>query len=167
MKNFFENCKSLEELKAEFRRLVKKHHPDCGGDAETMKAVNNQYEAKFEELKKHHNATHDAEHQTTETPDEFRAIILALLKLEGIEVELCGSWLWLAGDTYSHKDELKKLGCRWSSSKKKWYWRHAEEGYKWHKGNKTMSQIRSKYGSQVFRGATETTGFEQIAGATA
>ncbi|MBO5556539.1 MAG: J domain-containing protein [Oscillospiraceae bacterium] len=37
MKNFFENCKSLEELKAEFRRLVKKYHPDCGGDAETMK----------------------------------------------------------------------------------------------------------------------------------
>lgn len=167
MKNFFENCKSLDELKAEFRRLVKRYHPDCGGDAETMKAVNNQYEIAFEQLKKQHNERADAEHQTTETPDEFRNIILALLNLDGVTVELCGSWLWLSGKTYDHKDALKALGCRWSSSKKMWYWRHAEDGHKWHRGNKSLSQIRAKYGSQVFKGATETTGFEQIAGATA
>lgn len=167
MKNYFENVHSLEELKAQFRRLVKRCHPDCGGSDEEMKEVNRQYENLFQILKDKHNATHDAEHQTTETPDEFRDIILALLKLDGVEVELCGSWLWLAGNTYSHKDELKKLGCKWSSGKKKWYWRHAEDGYKWHKSNKSMSQIRMKYGSQVFKGAAETTGFEQLNGATA
>ena len=36
---FFTNCKSLDELKAEYRRLIKIHHPDCGGDAEVMKQV--------------------------------------------------------------------------------------------------------------------------------
>lgn len=46
---------------------------------------------------------------------------------------------------------MKAAGCRWSSNKKLWYWRHAEDGHRWHKGNKTMAQIRTKYGSQAFR----------------
>ena len=88
-------------------------------------------------------------------------------QLSGLEVELCGSWLWIGGNTRENKDALKACGCRWSSSKKLWYWRHEEDARPWHRGNKTMSQIRSKYGSQVFRGGAETTGFEQLNGATA
>jgi exodeoxyribonuclease VII large subunit len=49
---FFTNCKSLDELKAEYRKLVKLHHPDRGGDPEVMKAINNEYEKRFEELKR-------------------------------------------------------------------------------------------------------------------
>ena len=90
-----------------------------------------------------------------------------LLKLDGLEVELCGSWLWIGGNTRENKEALKAAGCRWSNNKKLWYWRHEEDGRSWSRGKKTMSQIRSKYGSQVFRGGAETTGFEQIAGATA
>lgn len=40
MANYFENVKTLNDLKAEYRRLVLKHHPDVGGDVETMKAIN-------------------------------------------------------------------------------------------------------------------------------
>ena len=78
---FFTNCKSLDELKAEYRRLIKIHHPDCGGDAGVMKQVNNDYEARFEQLKKQHNETSDAEHQTTETAAEFIEIIEKLMHI--------------------------------------------------------------------------------------
>ena len=162
---FFKQIATLDELKAEYRRLTKKHHPDCGGDNETMKQVNADYEAKFNELKAAHNAKADEFHQTTETPDEFREIIEKLLKLDGLEVELCGSWLWIGGNTKEHKEELKAAGCRWSNNKKLWYWHHAEEGSHWHRGKRTMGEIRTKYGSQVFNGSAESSKYERIGAA--
>ena len=160
-------AKNLDELKAEYRRLVKKYHPDCGGTDEIMKEINREHDRLFEELKAKHNAKADEYHQTTETAEEFRQIIEALLNLEGLVVELCGSWLWISGQTMKHKDALKAAGCRWSSNKKMWYWRHEEDGRRWHKGNRTIGEIRTKYGSQVFTAAGETSGYTVIAGATA
>ena len=150
MAQFFKNVNTLEELKKEYRRLVMIHHPDHGGDTATMQAINAEHDALFEMLKAKHNAEHDAEHQTTETPEEFREIIEALLRMYGVEVELCGSWLWIGGNTRAHKDALKAAGCRWSSSKKLWYWRHAEDAHRWHRGRSTIGEIRTKYGSQYF-----------------
>lgn len=160
---YFANCKTLEDLKKEYRRLAMLHHPDVGGTVEEMQAINAAYDALHEVLKQAHNQTADEYHQTTETPEEFRQIIETLLRMDGLEVELCGSWLWIGGNTRAHKEELKAAGCRWSSNKKLWYWRHAEEGHRWHKGNKTMNQIRSKYGSQTFRSG----GADRLAEATA
>ena len=163
---YFTNCTTLDELKKEYRRLVMLHHPDRGGDTETMKQINNDHDAMFEVLKKQHNAKADEHHQTTETAEEFRDILNVLLKLDGLEVELCGSWLWIGGNTKEHKDALKAAGCHWSANKKLWYWHHAEEGSRWHRGKRTMGEIRSKYGSQVFTADGETSKYERI-GATA
>lgn len=162
---YFVNCKSLEDLKAEYRRLVKIHHPDMGGSTETMQAINDEHDRVFEILKKQHNASADEYHQTTETAEEFRTIITALLKLDGVICELCGNWLWLSGNTKAHKEELKALGCRWSQNKQSWYWRHPESGRKHYKGHKSMNDIRMKYGSQVFHGATESSNYERVGAA--
>lgn len=159
---YFTNCTTLDELKKAYRRLAMIHHPDVGGDEETMKAINNEYAELFEVLKDRHNAAADEQHQTTEAPHEFIDIISALLKLDGLEVELCGSWLWIGGNTREHKEALKALGCRWSQNKGKWHWHHAEDGSKWHRGKATMSEIRFKYGSQVFKAGRETTGYDQL-----
>lgn len=162
---YFTNINTLDELKAAYRRLSMKHHPDRGGDTATMQEINAEHDELFERLKKQHNASADEFHQTTETPEEFREIIELLLRLEGLTVELCGSWLWIGGDTRQHKETLKAAGCRWSNNKKLWFWHHAEEGRKWRRGKATMSDIRTKYGSQVFDAAGERTGYERI-GAT-
>ena len=149
---YFNHCNTLDELKKEYRRLCMKHHPDHGGDTATMAAINNEYESRFTILKNQHNATADEKHQTTETPEEFIKIINVLIKFPGIIVELCGSWLWISGDTKPIKEDLKACGCRWSNNKKMWYWHHPEEGARWHKGKSTMTDIRNKYGSQTFKG---------------
>lgn len=159
---YFASCHTLDELKAEYRRLARANHPDMGGDTATMQDINNAYEQAFEALKNKHNAEADDYHKTTETADEFIAIINALLKLEGLEIELCGSWLWIGGNTREHKDALKAAGCRWSANKKLWYWHHPEAGRSWSKGRATMSDIRDKYGSQVFHGHTESSNYERI-----
>lgn len=160
---YFTDCKTLDELKKAYRRLAMIHHPDVGGDTAVMQAINAEYDAMHETLKKAHNQTADEFHQTTETPEEFREIIEKLIVLSGLDIELCGSWLWIGGNTKEHKEELKAAGCRWSNNKKLWYWHHAEEGRRWHKGSKTMNQIRNKYGSETIRSRRAT----QIEGATA
>ena len=164
---YFDNIHTLDELKKAYRRLAMQYHPDCGGDEETMKAINAEHDALFEQLKRTHNETADEYHQTTETAEEFRDIIAHLLKLDGLEIELCGSWLWIGGNTRANKEALKAAGCRWSNNKKLWYWHHAEEGRRWHRGTQTMGQIRTKYGSQTFRAGRESSNYDQLSGATA
>jgi curved DNA-binding protein CbpA len=132
-----------------------KYHPDRGGSTEIMQEINAEHDRLFEILKKQHNAKADPKRQTTETAEEFRNIIDALLRLDGLEVELCGSWLWIGGETKKHKDRLKALGCRWHQKKSLWYWHHPEEGCGRWKSKTTMSEIRAKYGSQIFAAGKE------------
>lgn len=155
MKKYFENVQTLDELKAAYRAAALANHPDRGGDTAVMQAINADYEERFNLLKDRQNtaAAEDTSGQTratTEAPADFINIISALLKLDGLEVELCGRWLWIGGNTFAHKDALKAAGCRWSSSKKLWSWHFAGDGDRWSRGKKTMAQIRGKYGSQRF-----------------
>lgn len=149
---FFGNCKTLDELKKEYRRLSKIHHPDLGGDVETMKRVNAEYEAAFARIKNTSEVKQDRE--TRETPDEFVRIINKLIKLDGLRVELCGRWLWISGDTKRHKDALKAAGCRWASKKSMWYWHPADETTTGHRKTYSIEHIREKYGSVSFAAAS-------------
>lgn len=47
MAKYFKNIKSFDDLKKQFKDLLKKHHPDNGGGAEIMKAVNVEYDSLF------------------------------------------------------------------------------------------------------------------------
>lgn len=150
MKSYFENIENLSELRKEYKRLVLKYHPDRGGDTRTMQDINTEFDTRFEQLKAVENSN-NGNHKVTETPEKFRKILDILLHLSGITVELCGSWLWIDGETYPHRQALKEAGCRWSRNKKKWYWRHAEDSQKWYpRKAATMEKIRETYGSQVF-----------------
>ena len=168
MKRFFDDCTTLDALKKCYKAAAMKYHPDRGGDEETMKAINAEYERRFEELKNSQNtqAAADATGETRATKEsagDFIKIHDHLLKLDGLEIELCGRWLWIGGNTKPHKEKLKACGCRWSNSKKLWYWHFAEDGDRWHRGNKSMNQIRRKYGSTRFDADAE----EPVAAITA
>lgn len=161
MTTYFHNPANLDELKKQYKHLAQKHHPDVGGDTATMQAINSEYEERFEVLKRTQNtqAAEDATGKTrgtTESAGDFIAIVSILLSLDGLEVELCGRWLWIGGNTRAHKEALKAAGCRWSSTKKLWSWHFSEDGDRWHRGTKSMSQIRSKYGSTSFRRSGES-----------
>ena len=152
MPTFFESCRTLDELKKCYKAVAMKYHPDMGGDTATMQAINAEYEARFEILKRSQNAQAAEDptgrtRATSETAGDFIEIINHLLRMDGLEIELCGRWLWIGGNTKPHKEELKACGCRWSQAKKLWSWHFAEDGDHWHRGRKSMAQIRAKYGS--------------------
>lgn len=67
---YFTNCRTLDDLKKEFRKLCMIHHPDRGGDTATMAAINAEYEELFPVLKLAYNKT--AETPTHETAESYR-----------------------------------------------------------------------------------------------
>lgn len=151
MKNFFESCHTLDDLKREYRRLAMIYHPDCGGTDAEMQELNAAYEAAMKEIRfTSPEGSRDAE--STETAAEFVQIIDLLLRLH-LDVELCGSWLWIGGDTKPVKDQLKAAGCRWASKKCLWYWRPAEAAVSHCRRSSSMSEIRQKYGSKILSGS--------------
>lgn len=162
-KSYFTNeINSIEELKKEYFTLAKKYHSDInGGSDEEMKAINVEYEQLFARLKDRHTSIKEdskekyytATKATAETAGMFINIINYLLKLDGVIVELCGSWVWVSGDTKKHKDSLKAAGCKYSAKKQMWSW-HFNNKNGYHKrGNVSIQYIRNTYGSIVFKQA--------------
>ena len=145
--------RTLDDLKKAYRRLAMKHHPDVGGNTQDMQEINAEYDKLFAQLKTGYNAWASANnrHTTEEQPDDFKRIIEILIKLDGLDIELCGSWLWIGGNTRKHKEALKAAGCQWCSKKKLWSWKPAGKRYHSYRGTKSMDQIRTKYGSQVIK----------------
>lgn len=157
------NC--IEELKKVYFTLAQKLHPDHGGDAEDFKTLNSEYQTLFPKFKDIHKNIKERkaddinyqEFYTAKTPckecaDDFIKIVTALLRLDGLTVELCGRWLWIGGETKKHKETLKALGCRWNADKKLWSWHYKEDSTPYWKGRKAMqmSTIRNYYGSKTF-----------------
>lgn len=161
--NYFRNCHTLEELKAEYRKLAKTHHPDMGGDLETMQAINAQYDEAVEHIKRD---PFHADHKRAqkEAPDQWRAVVEALIKIPNLIIELCGSWIWITGDTYTHREVIKSAGCIWSSNKRAWYW-HAPEDISMNRKRMTLEEIRMYHGSKVL--ARTGSGMEALEAATA
>lgn len=157
MENLIKNVETLEELKKVYKKLALKYHPDCGGDEEIMKALNNEYDELFEKLKNTHKNKDGEfyEKATTETVEEFREIIYKLLalRMENVLIEVIGSFLWVSGNTKPYKEELGKngLGLKWGRKKAAWYL--SPEGYrKRSKKATSLDDIRDMYGSQQVKG---------------
>ena len=130
-----------ETIKAAYRRAAQKYHPDLNpAGAEMMKLINlarevlEGYEGEAEEAADYGEAINNA--------------LNAIMGL-GLNIELCGSWVWVTGNTYPHKDTLKTAGFFWSNKKTAWYFRPAENKSFKKSGEWSLETIRSKYGSEI------------------
>ena len=155
-KNYFENCKTAEDLKKAYKKLARELHPDNNRDRDTtgeFQRMQEEFEKAWSCLKDVHvnkeGETYTKE--TTETAAEFMDLINKLLNLPGIEIELCGSWIWVTGNTKPCRDELKKFGFRWANNKAAWYY-HRDPYRKKSKTSMSLDDIRRMYGSEKFTG---------------
>lgn len=144
---FFENIKSLSELKHVYKDLARRYHPDLGGDLETMQRINAEYDRMLEYFAKHGDKT-EREKAAAEVPEKFRAIIAKLLTMPYIQVEIIGGWIWLSGNTALYLRKIQQLGFLYSKKQKRYYL--PDETTSGRRGTRyTMDAIRDKYGSQI------------------
>ena len=66
-----------------------------------------------------------------------------------LEVELCGLWVWVTGNTKPHAAELGKngLGFKWAPEKEAWYFPGVPS---FNRKRRTLDEIRNMHGSQKF-----------------
>ena len=159
-KKYFEEARTLEDVKAIYKKVARQLHPDCNPDKDTtaeFQEFQKEYEEAFERCKFTHVNKDGEEYtkETDETPEQFAGIINKLLGLDGLVIELCGSWLWVTGNTREHKEVLKELHFSWSKNKSAWYF-HFEPYRKRSKKTVDLDSIRNMYGSQRFTEKTFT-----------
>lgn len=148
---YFTDPQTLESLKSQYRSLAFQHHPDRGGDTETMKAVNSEYDTLFTILKDVHQTkegeTFTAKQSTNETPEHFKAIISELMKMDNIVIEIIGCFVWVTGNTKPYKNELKSLKFQWHSKKIAWFLKPSDYK-KQSRKDYDLEEIRTMYGTQ-------------------
>ena len=148
----FLQCQSVAEVKSLYRKLAKQHHPDHGGDTKTMQDINAAYHQAL--AGRHGETTTDTEgkdhtyhyNQTVEQAIMDKIAELLALRMNNVEIELIGFWIWLHGDTKPHREQLKAAGCEWHSRRTMWYWRQVRSTW----SNKSFDQLRAMYGSRTF-----------------
>jgi curved DNA-binding protein CbpA len=151
MKYFKGNYENIGELRTEYYNLAKKYHPDMGGTDEAMKAINNEYEKLYSKVvsgqyENYEKWSEDFKEKFYHGDEELRAILDSLVKLPKIQIEVCGIWIWVTGETREVKEQLKSLKMRWSNNKKAWYWHPAD--YKKRSNKKyDLNEIRDMFGS--------------------
>lgn len=143
----FKDCKTIEEVKATYKQLAKQYHPDCGGDTATMQAINTEYAFVCAKILKGENLSAEDTDEQIRLSEEYRKVIEQIINLAGVTIEIVGNWIWVTGNTYPVKKQLKEAGLFYAPKKIAWYYR-AEE-YKTKSGNKTLDEIRDKYGSET------------------
>lgn len=144
--NYFQDCTTLDEIKARYKKLAKQHHPDCGGDTETMQAINTEYAFACAHVFKGENLDAEEADEQLRMSEEYRKVIEQIIHLSEIVIELVGNWIWVTGNTFPVRKQLKAAGLFFASKKVAWYYR-AEE-YKTKGGKKTLEEIKAKYGSE-------------------
>lgn len=156
---WFKNCNTLDELKKRYRELVMKYHPDRGGDTRTMQEINLEHDEMFRRLQRENNQRANRHEQgykvNTEEPSKYRELVYKVLALRGVSVEIIGTWVWISA-AQCHAQALKSYGCRWSKSRRLWYWTPYAIPKK-DASNIDMDALRQTYGSQRFASSHKQT----------
>jgi curved DNA-binding protein CbpA len=136
----------FEDIKKAYRIACGKYHPDRNAAGlEMMKLVNAAYESLSDYVSDGLSGDSDYVHEET-LGDKLNAALNAIVGLEGIEIEICGSWIWVGGNTREHKEVLKEAGFRYAP--KKVMWSYSGSGKRSFGGGRyDMDSIRSMHGS--------------------
>ena len=158
MSIYFKDVNTLEELRRQYRDLLKKYHPDNkDGSTQATQEINAEYDRLFKVLKDRHEKSTDNKGNNTKTDfnnmkydfseDELlRDMLQKVIHLSDITIEIIGNRIWISGNTYQYKKELKDLGFKFAGQKKSWYW-HSEAFRKRSHKKLSMEDIRNYYGS--------------------
>ncbi len=137
---FFISCRNVDEARTRafaLKEMFELQRPE-------NKSLRLEVEAEYHFMKDFFRASENSpEAKDTEPTQEE---IMKKLSPLNLNVEVCGKWVWVYGNTKPHKDYLKKLRLRFSPGKKCWYWR-PDKYRSINTEPMDMDEIRRKHGS--------------------
>jgi len=134
-----------ETVKRAYHEAALKYHPDINpAGKEMMQLINEAYETLKDCEGTVENTAADQKGRTY--PEAVNEALNAIIGLGGLDIEICGAWVWVGGNTYQHRATLKAAGFFFAGQKKRWYFR-PEDWRSTSRGSVSMEEIRSHYGS--------------------
>ena len=149
-KDYFQSCETNDDCKKRYRELCKKLHPDNGGNEAEFKVMQEQFAKVFERLKHFTRNVQGEKYEkhTEERPEEFMNAMNTIIHYTDLEIEICGRWIWVGGNTRDYTDVLKKAGFFYRGDKKMWSWNSKDDRTRRHSKRFTMNEIREMHGSK-------------------
>ena len=135
-----------ELVKSAFRTQAKKYHPDVNpAGLEMMQMINDAFDT-LKDFIGTINQSENPEIDISNYPEALNNALNAIIGLAGLEIEVCGAWIWVGGNTHTHKDILKAHKFKWANKKKKWSFR-PDDWKSSSRGSTSMDEIRNLHGS--------------------
>lgn len=147
---------TFADIKSAYRRACGTYHPDRNpAGLEMMKLINGAYQSlsDYEASAERCESNEDNASYSDTLNDALNAVINL-----GLEIEICGSWIWVSGDTKAHKDVLKAAGYKYAPKKVMWSFCGGKRSTS--RGKFSMADIRERHGSTSVRGV----GYAKLSG---
>ena len=148
--NYFDGCETIDAVRTRYRELVKHHHPDAGGDADTMQAVNAALEAALLALHRGHTRTWK-QGRAGEADDwdigsePFAEVLRSILDLN-VTIEIIGFWVYCF-DAFEVRGQLKGLGFWFSRRHRAWV--YSGRSKRAIRSSCSTDAIRARHGSRT------------------
>ena len=98
MNKYFNNTNTLEELRKQYKELLKQHHPDNGGNVSDMQEINSEYDRLFKILKNQHesnkansnntNADYNNMKYDFAEDEKLREMLNKIIHFKGIDISI-------------------------------------------------------------------------------
>ena len=146
--DYFINCRSVEEAKSIYRKLLMQFHPDhAGQEGEAItKEIIKQFKVFLDGFMFSSFNSYYQDKEWRPGPDgvtPFQDILQKIINLD-CEIEIIGYWIYCF-NSKEVKDQLKELGF-WFSGKHK-AWVYSGKPKKNIKSKETLDEIRARKGS--------------------
>jgi len=155
-----DNSQTKEQIKSLFKKLALQNHPDKGGSTEIMQKIIEAYEC----IKENYTFVINSDEKKQEfentanfwdiNDEDMKKAYLSIYLLDGLIIEVCGFWMWVTGNTFAHKKELRQAGLYYASKKQAWYWK-PEDYICVSNGKTSLDEIRKSYGSKLINNDTK------------
>jgi hypothetical protein len=151
---WFASVSTVEEAKALYRALALRFHPDRGGDAAVMAAIDAHYEAFLTASDGQISRGADGKARTYRyQPAREKALVQVIdqilkLRMPEVDILLIGLYVWVLGPTRAHTKPLRALDLLWHDKRQCWYWRPADLPRACYSGA-DLGRLAELYGCQL------------------